>query len=1060
MHAIPRTLLAASTTLVGLVPAAGGVDASGICGGTVFLDLDADGRRTEQLEHDDAVDDVEPGVGGVRVDVVDADGVLHTTTTSGSGRWSVRIAAGDFPIRIEFAPPSGHSPGRPGPDAGHTVQFATAPDECDGSPTGNVGVFPTDAYCDADPRIAVACYVTADHPAYDTATAIRSVSDASIDDGDTRAELIDDWLRPRAATVATHGEVGAVYGLAARRDGTIYAGGFVKRHTRLTTDVNPSGNPTVIYRIPPGGTPEVLTVVDRLATDPHGGPDDAAAMDDVFTAGLGDLELGPDESTLYTIDLGRRALVEVAAGDGRVLRRTPLDRRRLGRADCGVSSERPFGDLRGFGLGWDGDTLLVGIVCTAASTVDPTRPVNETGRPGPGAGDHGRLRAYVYGYAGRRLTELAAWPLDADRGDTQDNGLRSNDAAWHPWVDAYPFDAEHDVVSYPQPVVGDLTIDARGHLVVALADRWSHQTAPTSRAPAWDGGTRRIEETVAAGDLQRACRRGAGWVIEGSPGCDGGFGDGWEFFDGDRYGWHAETALGSALRLPGRREVVVTQMNPVPGDETWRSGGLAWHDTADGSFRHGVRLYDGRHADPEHTFEQASGVGDLAVLCGGPTRSVGGAIWHDVDADGVRGPTDPPVAGVTLELVDEAGRVIASDMTDVRGRYAFDEDNVAKGLLDGVDYRIRFADRNYDPSDGVLAGRGSHTGLVATHTDVGDRDDLDSDANDVGGRPVLTHVFGDGRDGRPGPIDHTRDLGLRDRYDLALDSTPGPRMTQEGVVAFRIRVRNEGSRDSGAFEVRATLPPETSMRTSGVPSAVQTSIVDDEVVWSFTADQQLVPGGERTIDMVLQVNDPTVGTITHRARISADSGPDEDSSPDVPAGEDDDATVSVELFGVSGAVWIDVADDDRRERRSAVGVVVHVLDAGGDRVGGTTTDADGRFLFDAFPAGSYRIAIPASEFEEGRPLHGAERLVAGGRGDVDRQLGDVGAVVSDVIRLGGDGSAPGDVEIVEVGVARRVARPVVDVLVMAVMLPAVLLCVGWLLLDRRRRLGPVFAGRA
>jgi len=1042
-------------------------ESAAVCGGTVFADLDADGHRQETLEHDRRADDVEGGVGGVVVRVLDRLGRSRSATTRFDGSWSIDVPEGSYPVRIEFDVPAGYAVGLPGPDGGHVVQFADTASECDGGPTGNLGVYRLGEFCAEEPDLAVPCYVTSRTPGLDDAPAIRSVSNAAVDDAEESSAGIDDWLSPRSDVLATVGEVGTVYGQAADRDGTLYAAAFTKRHTRLTSELNPIGNPTTIYRIPPGAAPEVFVVLDPTASDPHGepgqlAPDDLDAMDAVFTSGIGDIELSPDGSTLYAVDLGRRELVEIDTASGRIEWRRRLDGAALGRSDCAVSTTDRYGDLRAFGLGWDDDELLVGVVCSAESTVEAGRAVGEVEPLGPGAGDVDSLVGYVYGLRRGSFVERLAWPLAGDRGESHATDLVSNDASWHPWVAAYPFDAEYQAVSYPQPAITDLLVTETGDLVIALGDRWSHQTAPDTDAPAFDGGTRRITESVAAGDLQRACARGSGWVVEGTTGCDGGIGNGWEFFDGDSYGWQAETALGSVARLPGRSEVVATQMNPIAADHAWSAGGLVWHALDDGERSHAVRVLDGRVDAPGSTFATASGLGDLAVLCGGPAASIGGAAWHDHDADGVRDPGDGPVSGAVVELIDDDGEVVSVDVTDDEGNYVFDDGNVTAGIEPGAHYVLALADRNTRAGLGVLTGTGRFTGLVPTTANVGDRDDLDSDAlpGGFGGRSSVAFmevVTADPAvDPTADPIAHRYDFGLRDRYDLAVVSTAGDSMDEAGVVAFRIEIHNEGSLPSGAFTVRANLPAETSLRLAGAAPARPSSIGPDSVTWSFDVDESIPPGGTRTIEVELLLTDPTVETIRHRVEIIADSGTDEDSVPGRSLGEDDEDELAVELFGISGSIWVDVADgeaDTGTAERPIGGVVVQVLAADGHRVGSATTDAAGRLLFDAFPAGSYRLAIPASEFESGRPLSGYDRAVGASSANVARMLRREGAVVTEPIELGrGTG---GRSSVVELGLTRRPPTPLIDLVVPFAVLPLVLLCVGYLLVERRRHVGGV-----
>lgn len=1039
---------------------------SAACGGVVFHDLDADGRRVETLEHDQRADDVEPGVGGVDVVVVDVDGTRRSATTRFDGSWSIELPERAYPIRLEFALPEGHAAGRPGPDGGHVVQFAETPSDCDGRPLGNLGVHPLDGFCASRPAFAVPCYVTTRTADLADQPAIRVVSNAAIDDGESSSNSIDEWLSPSSSVLATVGEVGTVYGQAAAADGTLYTAAFTKRHTTLTTELNPIGNPTVIYRIPPGEAPELFVVLDPTTTDPHGPPDgqdidDVGAMAAVFTTGIGDIELSPDGTTLYAVDLGRRELVQIDATTGRIDRRRRLDGAALGRTDCAVSPTNRYGDLRAFGLGWHGDDLLVGVVCSGESSVEPGRAVRERGALGPGGGDHDRLVGHVYALSGGSFVERLAWPLAGDRGETHSTDLVSNDASWHPWVDAFPFDDEHQAVSYPQPAITDLVVDASGNLVIAVGDRWSHQTAPDTEVPAFDGSTRHITETVAAGDLQRACRRGGGWVIEGTPGCDGGVGNGWEFFDGDSYGWQAETALGSVARLPGRSEIVATHMNPITADHAWSAGGLAWHATDDGDRAHGVRIVDGRVAEPGSSFGNASGLGDLAVMCGGPAPSIGGAIWHDRDADGIRDPGDGPVVGVAVELIDDDGVVVSVDVSDEQGAYAFDDGNVSDGIEAGARYVLALADRNGRSGLGALTGIGPHTGLVPTLANVGNRDDLDSDASPGttrGGRSSIAFMevwtADPAADPTVSPIAMGYDFGLRDRYDLSIATSAGDAMVDAGIVAFRIEVRNEGSLPSGPFEVRANLPRETSLRVTGVTSTPPSSIGPGSVTWSFGDAGSVPPGGTRVIDMELLVTDPTVTSVENSVEIISDSGNDEDSDPGRVRGEDDEDRYAVELFGISGAIWVDEADADTERVEHAIdGVVVQILAEDGRRVGATTTDATGRFLFDSFPAGRYRVAIPASEFDQGRPLVGYDQAVGAQSGNVARLLRRDGFVMSEPVELGRGGNNRGGV--VRMGLVRRPPTPLIDIVVPAVLVPLSLLCIGFLVLDRRRRLGGI-----
>jgi hypothetical protein len=272
------------------------------------------------------------------------------------------------------------------------------------------------------------------------------------------------------------------------------------------------------------------------------------------------------------------------------------------------------------------------------------------------------------------------------------------------------------------------------------------------------------------------------------------------------------------------------------------------------------------------------------------------------------------------------------------------------------------------------------------------------------------------------------------------------------MVAFRIEIRNEGSLPSGPFEVRANLPLETSLYTSGAMSMLPTSTGAGSVTWAFGESASIAPGDTRTIELELRVIDPSVESITHTVEIVVDSGRDEDSDPGTAWDEDDEAELTVDLYGIAGSIWVDVASDEAtRVERGAGGVAVHMLAGDGSIVGRTMTDESGRFLFDSFPAGSYRVAIPASEFESGRPLRSYDQAVGGHSANVARMLDRDGFVSTEPIELGGaDGRRSSTVEL---GLVREPPTPLIDIVVTMVLLPLTLLCVVVLVLDRRRRLG-------
>lgn len=119
----------------------------------------------------------------------------------------------------------------------------------------------------------------------------------------------------------------------------------------------------------------------------------------------------------------------------------------------------------------------------------------------------------------------------------------------------------------------------------------------------------------------------------------------------------------------------------------------------------------------ENTLDALSGIGDY--------------VWEDIDHDGLQDMNEPPVEGVTVNLKDESGTVIATTTTDANGFYIF------LGLTPGT-YSVQFV--LPDGFDFTLANGGD--------------DALDSDAIEAMNGMTVSTVLD------PGEIDLTWDAGI------------------------------------------------------------------------------------------------------------------------------------------------------------------------------------------------------------------------------------------------------------------------------------------------------------
>lgn len=121
---------------------------------------------------------------------------------------------------------------------------------------------------------------------------------------------------------------------------------------------------------------------------------------------------------------------------------------------------------------------------------------------------------------------------------------------------------------------------------------------------------------------------------------------------------------------------------------------------------------------------------------------LGDFVWEDLDKDGIQDPGEPGIPGVTVNLYDGAGNLIAATVTDSTGFYGFA--NRPAGS-----YQLEFI---------------PPYGFVFSPQDQGGNDAKDSDANPLTGRTVVFTMAS-------GVPDLTRDAGLYHQPGVCDEST-------------------------------------------------------------------------------------------------------------------------------------------------------------------------------------------------------------------------------------------------------------------------------------------------
>jgi hypothetical protein len=285
-----------------------------------------------------------------------------------------------------------------------------------------------------------------------------------------------------------------------------------------------------------------------------------------------------------------------------------------------------------------------------------------------------------------------------------------------------------------------------------------------------------------------------------------------------------------------------------------------------------------------------------------PRGSIGNYVWNDTNGDGVQDATESGVEDVTVYLLNAAGDTVATTTTDANGQYVFT--NVPEG-----NYSIAF-----DPST-------TGTGYVFTGQDLGGDDTKDSDPNATGTtavfyfNPAVT------------PFDSTHDAGLviptvldTIRFTLPTDSTTTvcDVVLENGVGTNTVTTLCDGTSLSGSSVYGSWTVSESGC---------------------LTYNSNNLPGNNvdticvKTVDTVTGKVDSTIFIISITPRGS-----------------------------IGNYVWNDTNGDGVQDatETGVAGVTVYLLNAAGDTVATTTTDANGQYVFTNVPEGNYSIAFDPS----------------------------------------------------------------------------------------------------
>ena len=382
--------------------------------------------------------------------------------------------------------------------------------------------------------------------------------------------------------------------------------------------------------------------------------------------------------------------------------------------------------------------------------------------------------------------------------------------------------------------------------------------------------------------------------------------------DGDRNEMHGATEKGYANQTVELRDkdgkVVATTTTDANGAYSFSK--LPAGDYTVKVVKDGALTDLDQTEDPDSTKDSASGVISLSNDHRTETdvnfgyianNSINGTIYRDGDRDGKKGDTEGRYSGVTVQLLDKDGKVIATTTTNKDGKYSFEH------LPDGT-YSVKVV------KDGVL-----------TDTDqTGDPDNKLDNASE--------------------PITLNEDNPTKGDVDFGYV----PNNTITGTV-YRDDNRDKtiDGDEPGLERVSVQLLDEDG-------KVLQTLDTDADGNYAF----QHLPDGKYTVKVVRsssikdydQTEDPDA-TVDDTSAVY-DMGPGHSLQENVNFGYVPD-------YSIAGRVYRDADKSgsytDGEETFS--GVTVDLLDKDGNVVATTTTDKDGKYSFEKLPAGTYRVKV-------------------------------------------------------------------------------------------------------
>ncbi len=319
-------------------------------------------------------------------------------------------------------------------------------------------------------------------------------------------------------------------------------------------------------------------------------------------------------------------------------------------------------------------------------------------------------------------------------------------------------------------------------------------------------------------------------------------------------------------------------------------------------------------SDPINNISQNVGTGLVA------DSSLGDFVWEDTNNNGIQDDGELGIAGVGVHLLDSNSIVIKSVVTNTNGYYSFT--NIVPGT-----YKVQF-----NLLDAYLFSPQNQGGDITK--------DSDADSNGLTGSVTLA----------PGENNVTIDAGL---VPASLGDFVWNDLNGNGI---------QDNGEPGIMGITVDL-----LGADGI-TIIATTTTDDSGYYNFP---KLIPG-----DYYVKFGILDTYTFTKKGSTITTA---DDSNADMTSGITDkitlgpgeiNMTIDAGMYlpgSIGDFVWNDRNNDGVQDsgEPGIPGVTVNLLDADGNIISSTTTDANGEYDFSKLPAGNYTVKIDTTTLPAG-----------------------------------------------------------------------------------------------